>query len=140
MIQNTSLEKHHLHSHQKIFEASTGYHQREIFLLPICGLSVLENLAVCSMIYCYRSLHNTTNVFIFGLCITNCLFAGVLLPMHCFERANEAYLYLTIIIILIYICNLTAVTLERYIAIIRPLHYVNTVSYTHLTLPTKAYV
>ena len=128
MIQNTSLEKHHLHSHQKIFEASTGYHQREIFLLPICGLSVLENLAVCSMIYCYRSLHNTTNVFIFGLCITNCLFVGVLLPMHCFERANEAYLYLTIIIILIYICNLTAVTLERYIAIIRPLHYVNIIT------------
>jgi len=119
---------HQNHAHQRIYETSTRLHEREIFLLPICFIAVIENILVCLMICYYRNLRTTTNIFIFGLCVTNCLFAGVLLPMHCFQRAKEAYLYLTIIIILIYICNLTAVTIERYIAIIKPLHYAHIIT------------
>ncbi|XP_066922803.1 uncharacterized protein [Clytia hemisphaerica] len=129
MMNKTISNPHHDHSHQRIFQSNTGLHQKEILLLiPICVIAVLENVLVCVMIFLYRKLRNTTNIFIFGLCVTNCLFAGVLLPMHCFQKTNEAYLYLTIIIILIYICNLTGVTLERYVAVTRPLHYVNIIT------------
>ena len=92
-------------------------------LMTICILAVFENIFVCCMIFNCESLRTATNVFIFSLCVANLLFASVLIPMHCFAQGKKAYGYLTLIICLIYILNLTAVTAERLISITKPLHY-----------------
>jgi len=94
-----------------------------IILLFICFLAISENLGVCLIIYHNQRLHTPTNYFIFSLCITNILFTGVLVPMHVLAGSNPIYLFLNIIIILMYICNLTAITFERYISITYPLRY-----------------
>ncbi|XP_057312347.1 dopamine D2-like receptor [Hydractinia symbiolongicarpus] len=98
-------------------------HVSPYILLALCSIALIENIFVCFMILNYRRLRTATNVFIFGLCTTNVLCAGVLLPTHSMIPNSLADKFLTLIVILTYINNLTAVTFERYIAISRPLRY-----------------
>ena len=94
----------------------------------LCIIAVVENIVVCWLICRYRCLKTATNVFIFSLCITNILCSGILLPLHCFAEHSPLYPFLKLYIILSYICNLSAVTAERFISISRPLRYYHLVT------------
>ena len=93
------------------------------FLMVLCCLAILENIFTCYLIYANAILHTATNIFVFSLCITDMLCAGVLLPIAVFRKESYAYLYLAAITVFTYAANLTAVTYERLISITKPLQY-----------------
>ena len=93
------------------------------FLMALCFLAILENIFTCYLIYANAILHTATNIFVFSLCITDMLCAGVLLPIAVFRRDSYAYLYLAAITVFTYAANLTAVTYERLVSITKPLQY-----------------
>ena len=92
-------------------------------LMILCSLAIIENIFTCYLIYANKILHTATNTFVFSLCITDILCAGVLLPIAVFLRGSNAYLYLAAITVFTYAANLTAVTYERLVSITKPLQY-----------------
>ena len=92
-------------------------------LLVSCVIAVIFNVFVCYLILSVRRLKTATNVFVFSLCVCDILFAGVLLPFHCFYHNSLIYMYLVLITILVYFCNLSAVTYERLFSITQPMKY-----------------
>ncbi|XP_066918381.1 octopamine receptor beta-2R-like [Clytia hemisphaerica] len=101
-------------------------------LMLSCVVAVLANSFVCFLILRVERLRSATNVFVFSLCLCDILFAGVLLPMHCFYQHDLVYQFLTLITVLIYIVNMACTTFERLICITKPMRYL-----TYLT-KTKA--
>lgn len=92
-------------------------------LMILCSLAIIENIFTCYLIYANKILHTATNTFVFSLCITDILCAGVLLPIAVFLKGSNAYLYLAAITVFTYAANLTAVTYERLVSITKPLQY-----------------
>ncbi|XP_065684856.1 trace amine-associated receptor 7d [Hydra vulgaris] len=92
-------------------------------LMFSCILAVILNIAVCYLILRVRSLKTATNVFTFSLCLCNILIAGILIPSYCYFNSSTYFKYLLTITILVYVCNLTAVTSERLLSITYPLNY-----------------
>ena len=92
-------------------------------LLVSCCLAIILNILVCHLIVTSHRLKTPTNVFVFSLCVCNINFAGLLIPMHCFNIGTLIYSYITLITVLTYIGNLTAVTSERLFSIVNPFRY-----------------
>lgn len=92
-------------------------------LLLSCVIALVSNLFVMYLILTVPRLKTVTNVFVFSICIGNITFAVILLPMHCFGNTILAYHYIVIITVLIYICNLTAVSYDRLVSITNPMLY-----------------
>ena len=110
-------------------------------LMMSCVLAVIFNTTVCYLIATVRSLKTATNVFIFSLCLCDMVIAGILLPVHCYFSGSIYYGYLLTITILVYICNLTAVTSERLFSITYPLKYIMIVTKKRTTvIATLAWV
>ena len=83
-------------------------------LMASCVIAVISNVFVCYLIVTKERLKTVTNMFVFSLCLCDILFAGVLVPAHCFFQQTLAYQFLVIITVLIYIGNLTSATFERF--------------------------
>ena len=94
-----------------------------ISLMVSCVIAVISNVFVCYLIVTKERLKTVTNMFVFSLCLCDILFAGVLVPAHCFFQQTLAYHFLVIITVLIYIGNLTSATFERFFSITKPLTY-----------------
>ena len=92
-------------------------------LMMLCCLAILENIFTCYLICTNKILHTATNTFIFSLCITDILCAGVLVPIAVFCKGSTIYLYLSGMTVFTYAANLMAVTYERLISITKPLQY-----------------
>lgn len=92
-------------------------------LMILCSLAITENIFTCYMIYSNKILHTATNTFVFSLCTTDMLCAGVLVPIAVFYKESIAYQYLAAISVFTYASNLTAVTYERLVSITKPLRY-----------------
>ena len=96
-------------------------------LMAACFVAVFANGFVCYLIVSVPRLKNVTNyVFVFSLCLCDIMFAGVLIPTHCFFQTAQQglfYKFLTIITVLIYIANLACTTYERLISITQPMRY-----------------
>lgn len=92
-------------------------------LMASCVIAVISNVFVCYLIVTKERLKTVTNMFVFSLCLCDILFAGVLVPAHCFFQQTLAYQFLVIITVLIYIGNLTSATFERFFSITKPFKY-----------------
>ena len=95
-------------------------------LIAACFIGVFANGFVCYLILNVQRLKTVTNVFVFSLCLCDIIFAGVLIPTHCFFQMVQQglfYQFLTVIAVLIYILNLAFTTFERLISITRPMEY-----------------
>ena len=119
------LNVHSITDHQNLkqptsndFSTSSVY-----FLLVLCTIAVMENIFTCYIIYANKILQTATNTFVFSLCITDMLCAGVLVPIALFYKNSNVYLYFAAIIVFTYASNLTAVTYERLVSITKPLRY-----------------
>ena len=92
-------------------------------LLLSCVIALVSNIFVLYLVLNVPRLKTVTNVFVFSICLCNIMFAVILLPAHCFFPNSLAYQYLVIITILVYICNLTAVSYDRLVSITNPMLY-----------------
>ena len=89
-------------------------------------VSVSANLFVMVLILRVHRLKTSTNMFVFSLCLCNSMISLVVIPMRTFiirldSFAMLAYKYIVIISILIYICNLCAISHHRLLCIIEPM-------------------
>lgn len=105
-------------------QVSHGFSTASICILMfLCILAITENVFTCYLIFTNKILHTATNTFVFSLCTTDMLCAGVLIPIAVFYKGSIAYQYLAAISVFTYASNLTAVTYERLISITKPLRY-----------------
>ena len=85
---------------------------------------LVEDIFVCLIVWRHRHLRTYTNWFVVSLAFSDALFAAVIVPTN-FLAPDEYVLngYFVSIILLVNIGNLFAVTLDRYLAVIKPLMY-----------------
>ena len=102
-----------------------------IVLMISCIVAIIANIIVMALILRIQRLRNATNMFVFSLCLCNIMFSLVVIPMRTFIMTEQnlmalAYKYIVIIVVLVYICNLTAVARHRLLCIMEPMTYVQT--------------
>ena len=126
---NTDIQKT-IHQHQATITTDDSFMYEPLsvvsILIAACFIGVFANGFVCYLILTVQRLKSVTNVFVFSLCLCDIMFAGVLIPTHCFFQMVQQglfYKFLTVIAVLIYILNLAFTTFERLISITRPMEY-----------------
>ena len=104
------------------------------FLILIMVVTFLGNFMVCLTVYLHRRLRTVTNYFIVSLAVSDLLISVLSLPFRIHQTMhNSAWclgyeICLTWIIIDLIcscasICNLAAISVDRYIAIVHPFRY-----------------
>ncbi|XP_078356386.1 adenosine receptor A2b-like [Oculina patagonica] len=86
-------------------------------------LIVVSNVSVCALVCFNKTLRTCTNWLIVSLAVSDILTGGVLLPLQLIDFSVDVKSYLTAIILLSGVANICAVTYDRYVAIMKPLHY-----------------
>ena len=94
-----------------------------IFLGILSVLIVVSNVSVCAMVCFNKTLRTYTNWLIVSLAVSDILTGGVLLPTVLIKLKSVVTDYLIAIILLSGVANICAVTYDRYVAIIKPMHY-----------------
>lgn len=83
----------------------------------------VESLVVCFMVYRYRTLRTFNNGFVVSLVLSDILFGAVLLPVIIHDAASLAAGFLVAVILMANVTNMFAVTLDRFLAVMKPLIY-----------------
>ena len=98
--------------------------EAKIAIAVVAFIILMENLLICFVIYRHHYLRTFTNFFVASLALSDILFATVMVPAN-FLAPNEDVLngFLISIILLVNIGNICAVTLDRYVAVLKPLVY-----------------
>lgn len=97
--------------------------------LGVLGVIItIESLIVCYMVYRYRILRTYTNGFVVSLCLSDILFGAVLLPVMINNPMSLETAYLVAGILMANVTNMFAVTLDRFLAVMKPLIYHVTMS------------
>ena len=92
-------------------------------LLILAFIAFIENLLVCLPIIYNPRIRTTINYFVLSLCLTQLLTDSFVIPLHCFAMQTVFYSYVVAFVVISYITNLLALTLDRYTAIKYPLRY-----------------
>ena len=103
-------------------------------VIPLSILSVcvvVTNTLVCLLVYKIKSMRNYTNGFVVSLAISDILTGAAFLlqyniELHFWSRATLNVLYA--IVLFVGAANLCAVTYDRYLAILYPFSYADTIS------------
>lgn len=101
-----------------------------VITIPLSTSIILANLAIILGIACNRQLHNTPNYFFLSLLVAD-LCTGVALPFIPLMGLNRELSFSACMLahvfpnflFLAFLLNLVLVHYERYICIVRPLHY-----------------
>ncbi|XP_036395827.1 G-protein coupled bile acid receptor 1-like [Megalops cyprinoides] len=111
---------------------NNSLHEHLIFCitLPLSTAIILANLLIIVGIACNRQLHNTPNYFFLSLLVA-ALCTGVALPFIPRMGLNRRLNFCTCLLVhifpnflfLSFLFNLVMVHFERYLCIVRPLHY-----------------
>ena len=101
-----------------------------ICLSIFSACAVLTNTLVCMLVYKVKSMRNYTNGFVVSLAISDILTGAAFLlqyniKLHKWSRATLNVLYA--IVLFVGASNLCAVTYDRYLAILRPFSYTETI-------------
>lgn len=97
--------------------------------LGVLGFVItVESLVVCYMVYRYRILRTYTNGFVVSLCLSDILFGAVLLPVMIHNPASLETGFLIACILMANVTNMFSVTLDRFLAVMKPLIYHVTMS------------
>lgn len=83
----------------------------------------VESLVVCFMVYRYRTLRTFNNGFVVSLVLSDILFGAVLLPVIIYDANSLAAGFLVAVILMANVTNMFAVTLDRFLAVMKPLIY-----------------
>ncbi|KAJ7374524.1 hypothetical protein OS493_004862 [Desmophyllum pertusum] len=103
-------------SHQRIPDMCLQAHQYWF-------LSWHQTVFVCVLVCFNKTLRTYTNWLILSLAVSDILTGGVLLPIFLINPASAALGYISATILLSGVANICAVTYDRYVAIMTPLHY-----------------
>jgi len=93
------------------------------FLLLLASMAFIANVLVCLPIIFVPKIRTTVNCFILSLCMTQILTDCVVIPLYCFALTSIVYSYVVAFVVISYVTNLLALTLDRYFAIKFPLRY-----------------
>ena len=97
-----------------------------IVLFLLSSLVFATNFTVCLLVYLRKSMRTYTNGFVVSLAFSDLLIGGVLIPASLIFPSSSVVLgYLVSITLLSGVFNLTAVTFDRYIAVLKALQYEN---------------
>ncbi|KAK3728353.1 hypothetical protein QZH41_002188 [Actinostola sp. cb2023] len=102
---------------------TTGLKYEYIPLLVISIFAVLANILVCILVLLTRQLRTHTNRFVVSLAISDILITGILLPSFLAHVDGTVTDYIGSITLLAGVANISAVTIDRYIAVFRPFRY-----------------
>lgn len=95
------------------------------------GCAIVTNTLVCMLVYKVKSMRNYTNGFVVSLAISDILTGAAFLlqynvELHTWSRATLNVLYALVLVV--GATNLCAVTYDRYLAILHPFSYAETIS------------
>ncbi|XP_031560289.1 probable G-protein coupled receptor No9 [Actinia tenebrosa] len=102
-----------------------------ILLLDVCG-----NCLVCGAILTYRRLRTVTNYFIVSLAVSDLLVAGLSMPFRIHHTLHsmcwdlgisvcEFWIFVDLVCCSASICNLSMVSVDRFLALSHPLTYLS---------------
>ena len=98
-----------------------------IYLTIILGalsvLIVLSNAVIVTLVCFNKTLRTYTNWLILSLAVSDLLTGSLLFPMTLFKPSYVVEGYFTAMILLSGVINISAVTCDRFIAIVKPLEY-----------------
>lgn len=103
--------------------------------IPLGCLSlfiVVANSCVCLLVYLHRKLRSYTNGFVVSLAVSDILTGALLLPLYITAPTLPVTGYVVGAILLTGVANVCAVTLDRYLAIMKP--------FTYYAIMTRHYV
>ena len=78
---------------------------------------------VCSLVYKFQSMRTYTNGFVVSLAVSDILAGGLLFPLKIANAYPSIVEYLISAVLISGVGNLCGVTVDRYIAVTRPLRY-----------------
>ena len=104
------------------------------FLILIMVVTFLGNFMVCLTVYLHRRLRTVTNYFIVSLAVSDLLISVLSLPFRINQTLNNGvwclgydacltWIVVDLICSCASICNLAAISIDRYIAIVHPFRY-----------------
>lgn len=97
-----------------------------VIFIVLSSLVFTANFTVCMLVYLRKSMRTYTNGFVVSLAFSDLLIGSVLIPTWLIFPDSSAVLgYVVSITLLSGVFNLTAVTFDRYIAVIKALQYEN---------------
>ncbi|EDO39083.1 predicted protein [Nematostella vectensis] len=114
-------------------------------LATIGTIITVENLFVCYIVYRFRNLRTFTNGFVVSLAFSDALVGGILLPLELARYTSPpgvatAEGYFISIILQANVFNLLAVTFDRYLAVMKPLTYIQFMDKHFVKLPLLAWI
>ncbi|KAJ7391582.1 hypothetical protein OS493_017278 [Desmophyllum pertusum] len=109
----------------------TSFTQPNVIAIPLGCLSfliVVTNSCVCLLVYLHTKLRSYTNGLVVSLAVSDILTGSLLLPLYITVPTFPGTDYIVSAILLTGVANVCAVTLDRYLAIMKPFIY-----YTFMT-------
>lgn len=118
--------------------------------LPICVVyllifvvGTLGNGLTCAVILRHKAMHTPTNFYLFSLAVSDLLVLLVGLPLELYEmqynypfRLGESACHFRVLLFetvcLASVLNVTALSVERYVAVVRPLHAKSVMTRAHV--------
>ena len=105
------------------------YEVSGLILISIVG-AIMNTVVIATINVKRASRKRITNVFVTSLCVTQFLVAGLVLPTFCLSNAAILHEHVTALSVMSYVCNLCAITWERYVAVKKSLRYNELIPYS----------
>lgn len=94
-----------------------------ISFIFLSSLVFVTNFIVCLLVYLRKSMRTYTNGFVVSLAFSDMLIGSILIPASLLIPDSKIMGYLVSITLLSGVFNLAAVTFDRYISVLKALHY-----------------
>lgn len=106
-------------------------HQKMNIIIPLSLLSLLivaTNTAVCVLVYTKKSLRTYTNGFVCSLAVSDILTGGLMFPLHLARPSSPLLDHIIGVVLVVGVANVSAVTFDRFLAVMNPLKYKSIIS------------
>ena len=104
---------------------SITLHPHEVAMLAVMSVMgvMLNTLVIVSIMSKRATRKRVTNIFVVSLTCTQFLVSAFVLPTFCVPNLTAVHEHVTAFSVMSYVCNLCAITYERYVAVKNSLRY-----------------